>query len=348
MGRNDSKSGGVIFPELRDDATEESPEPHEQMTGWDDHPFDTDSVAEPDRFERAPRRAVVRETRSSSNGSLWLALLFLILVLVGVSCYGYQTLLDANIRLSQIPGMLKSLSTLNGRMTNLETQVGDWTGKFQGITGRVASLEKTVSADYRDARRHAEVLTAQLQKQIQDEMNARGKVVDSRLDQLTTAQKNAEQREAQIQQQLSAAQQQIASLRQETNQDLAQLNQHVTGNEEQMNSLARQMKHERVDFELSRNQISQLSPEISMDLTATDTQYMRFSGWVYFEPDQRYLWVRDQGVSQPLVFYDRQQGRQYQVVVTSIRQSSVAGYILLPESGGAPSTEATRGGPAGQ
>ena len=334
-----------IFPGLHDAASKSAPEIHERAAEWDDHPF------EPEWGRGASgtaRRVVVSKSRGASTGSLWLALMFLLVALAGISILGYRTLLDANIRLSQVPAMLRSISTMDGRVGNLETQLHAWTEKFQGLPDRVAKLEKRVTADYLHARRHAEVLTAQLQKQIQDEMNKRDAVVDSRLDELTTAQKDAEQREARFQQQLSDAQRQIASLRQETNGDLALLHEHVAGNEEQMNSLAQQMKRQRVDFELTRNQITDLSPEITMDLTATNTQYQRFSGWVYFEPDRRYLWVRDQGVSQPVIFYGREKGRQYQLILTGIRENSATGYLLLPATGSVLSSEVIEGATAGQ
>jgi hypothetical protein len=108
------------------------------------------------------------------------------------------------------------------------------------------------------------------------------------------------------------------------------------------------MKRQRVDFELTRNQITDLSPEITMDLTATNTQYQRFSGWVYFEPDRRYLWVRDQGVSQPVIFYGREKGRQYQLILTGIRENSATGYLLLPATGSVLSSEVIEGATAGQ
>ncbi len=345
MSLDNDKHDGRIFPALHHAAPESAPESPERAPVWDDHPF------EPTRERRASgaaRRVVASEPRSSSTGSLWLALMFLLLVLAGVSFYGYQTLLKANVRLSRIPGMLKSLSTMDGRTGNLESQLHAWTERFQGLPDRVGKLEKRVSADYRNARRHAEFLTTQLQKQIQDEMNKRDAVVDSRLDELTAAQKNAEQREAKLQQELSDAQQQIAALRQETNGDLALLHEHVAGNEQQMNDLASDVHRERVDFELTKNQITDLSPEITMDVTSTNTQYQRFSGWVYFEPDQRYLWVRDQGVSQPVIFYSRRQGRQYQVIVTGIRGNSATGYLLLPATGNTLSSEVMEGAPAGQ
>jgi predicted nucleic acid-binding Zn-ribbon protein len=339
------RGNGKIFPELRDEGRGFTWDSEEPAADWREQPL------EPIRDAKAshdPRRAAARDSRRGSTGPLWLVLAFLLVLLAGVSFYGYQKLLDAHIRLSQVPALLNSMTAFDGRMNNVETQMRAWTENFQGLPSRVGKLEKRVKVDYGSARRHAEALTAQLRKQIQDQMRARERVVDARLDQLTSDQKSAAEREARLQQQLSDAQQEIAALRQETNGDLALLDQHVAGNEQQVNNLTQQVERGRVNFELSKNQIAELSPEITMDLTSTDVTYQRYSGWVYFQPDHRYLWVRDQGVAQPVVFYDQQQARQYQVVVTGLHGGSATGYLLLPATGAVLSSQVAEDEPAGQ
>jgi predicted nucleic acid-binding Zn-ribbon protein len=345
MDFENDRREGKIFPELRSDAPESAHQSAEPLSDWRDQPLEP----KPELRAREIRpQMVVRDSQHASTGPLWLALTFLLVVLAGASIFGYRTLEDQGIQLNQIPAMLKSMATADGRLNNLESQLQVWSQNWQDLSGRTDKLEQKVSVDYHRARRHAEALTAQLGKQIQDQMDARTKVVDARLEQLDSAQKSEDARVAQLKQELSDAQNEIASLRQETNGDLALLHQHVAGNEQQMNDLSQQVERQRLDFEVTQNRIAELSPEISMDLTATDVRYQRFSGWVYFEPDRRYLWVRDQGVSQPVVFYDQQQAKQYQVVVTSIREGSAAGYLLLPVRRGAIPSEAAGGMPSGR
>ena len=188
--------------------------------------------------------------------------------------------------------------------------------------------------EYAKARRHAEALTAQVKDQVgqlRNQIADRDRAVDARLDSLDSTQKSAQEHIAQLQQQLADAQQELASLRQETNGDLATLHQRVAGNDEQLGQLTNEVERRRVDFELSKNQITNLSSEVTMNMTSTDVRYQRYSGWVYYEPDRRYLWIRRQGVMQPVVFYDAQKSRQYEVVVTSLRDGQAVGYLLVPQ-----------------
>jgi predicted nucleic acid-binding Zn-ribbon protein len=361
MNMDDERREGKIFPELREaaPARESGNEPagraaeparetssvKEGAIDWREQPL---PGREPEARAREIRRPVaVKNPSNASTEGLWLAFTFLLLVLAGAGFYGYETLQDANIQMSQIPPILKSMATANGRLDNLESQMNGWSGYMQGLSGRMDKIQRQVRADYRGARRHAETLTAQLEKQIQQKMEARDRVVDARLGRLDAAQKDDDARVAELKQQLGNAQNQLAALRRETDGDLSLLHRRVDGNQQQVNDLSRTLARRRVNFEVSKNRIAQLSTDISMDLTATDISYQRFSGWVYFEPDGRYLWVRDQGVAQPVVFYDQQQGKQYQVVITSLRQSSAAGYLLLPGADGA-QTEAAGGMSSGR
>ena len=336
---------GRIFPELHDDGRGFARQSEGSAEDWREQPLT--HTREP--YSGEHRRPVeMRESRKNSTSSLWLAFSLLLVVLAGATLFGYRTLQEQNIQVSRIPTLLKSMTTANGRMDNLEDQLKAWSQNWQGLSGQVDKLEKRVSVGYRSARRHAEALTAKLHKQIEIEMAARDRVVNARLDQLTSAQRSSEEREARLQQQLSDTRQEIAALRQETDGDLALLHQHVAGNEQQVNNLSRQVERERVDFELTRNQITELSPDITMDLLSTNVAYQRFSGWVYFEPDRRYLWVRDQGVAQPVVFYDRQRARQYQLIVTGLHQDSATGYLLLPSTDAELSSDVVVNAPAGQ
>jgi chromosome segregation ATPase len=155
--------------------------------------------------------------------------------------------------------------------------------------------------------------------------------VDARLDSLDSTQKSAQERIALLQQQLSDARQELTSLRQETNGDLATLHQRVASNNDQLGQLTNEVERRRLNFELSKNQITNLSSEVTMNLTGTNVSYQQYSGWVYYEPDHRYLWIHQQGVMEPLVFYDAQKSRQYEVVVTALRPDSAVGYLLVPQ-----------------
>lgn len=343
MNDDRNKRNGEIFPDLRRGTTEASGEEKAQTANWQERPLEPRQEPSGRQFRRQPE---FHQPVGPKTGPRWLTLAFVLAIVAGMSFYGYRVLQQENIQLSQIPAMLNSMTAINSRLGDVEAKVRSWSENLQGLGDRTAKLEKRVSANYRSARRHAEVLTTQLEGRITDEMESRNYIVDTRLNQLDAEQKSAQERIARLRQELSDARQEVASLRHETNGDLALLHQQVAGNGQQVQALADQVERQRVNFELAKNQPSELAPGISMNLTSTDVRYQRFSGWVYFLPDRRFLWVRHQGVQQPVVFYDQNQARRYEVVISSVRNNSAAGYLLLPVGSGVggPETAASAAG----
>lgn len=327
---------GKIFPDLHESGLgtsrsdeQESGNPTARPEDWDETPI----RPSPREYTKAQTRYAVVRTKQGGTGGLWVAFTFLLVLLAGAAFIGNQTLEDANIQLNKVPSMLKSLATVDTRLSGVESQLSAWSRNLQDLSGRMNKVEKNARVQYAKARKHAEALTAQVQNQVgqlQKQIADRDQAVNARLDSLDSTQKSAQDRIAQLQQQLSDARQELASLRQETNGDLASLHQRVAGNNEQLGQLAGEVERHRVDFELSKNQIINLSSEVTMNLTATNVPYQQFSGWVYYEPDHRYLWIHRQGVMQPVVFYDAQKARQYEVVVTALREGTAVGYLLVP------------------
>jgi LPXTG-site transpeptidase (sortase) family protein len=87
----------------------------------------------------------------------------------------------------------------------------------------------------------------------------------------------------------------------------------------------------RVAFSVSANHSRELTPGISLGLNRIDAAYQRVNGWMWVMPDRRTIWLRDQSVRQPVIFYRYQDGRKIELVITRVTKSSVAGYLLLPK-----------------
>lgn len=337
------RRNGEIFPDIRHEVSEQSSDrPQSHQADWSEKPLGTGGGSGRREFRQQPQ---FRQPDEHRTGPLWAAFALLLVLLGAVSFLGYRKLRAANIQVSQIPAMLESMSAMNGRLDDVEGKLNSWASNWQQVSDRIGKLQKTMRANYRSARKHAEVLTTQLEERMTDQMESRNYIVDTRLNRLDSEQKASQAKIAQLHQELADARQELASLRQDTNGDLALLHQQVTGNEQQVNDLSQQVERRRVDFELAKNRPTELSPDLSMKLAATNVRYQRFSGWLYFLPDRRFVWVHDQGVQQPVVIYDKHQARRYEVVVTSVQHGSAAGYLLLPtESAGTPETVASAAG----
>jgi sortase A len=86
----------------------------------------------------------------------------------------------------------------------------------------------------------------------------------------------------------------------------------------------------RVPFEVIASHSRQLTPGISIGLTQTDVADRRADGWIWVMPDRRTIWLRGQGIHQPLIFYGHKDGKMRELVISKISRDSMAGYLLLP------------------
>lgn len=285
--------------------------------------------------------------------SLWATLGLLLVLLAGASIYGYLTLQDVRIELSQVPGMLKSMSDVNGRLGTAEFELRSLIQKWESLDSRLTKLNRRVNVDFRQAQSHAEKLTAQLEQRLTAQWNTREAVMNARLQELETREQGDRTRLARFEDEVSRLRQDLASADENSNRQLTILNRRVGDNQQGLAHLAGRLETERVDFELAKGHVEDPTPDISVKLSSTDVRHQRFSGWVFFLPDGRTLWVHNQDVQRPIIFYSRQDGQRYEVVMTRIAKNSATGYLLL--SGGKPSgaqtsAEDSRTGsePAGQ
>jgi sortase A len=86
----------------------------------------------------------------------------------------------------------------------------------------------------------------------------------------------------------------------------------------------------KISFNVSVGHSRQLAPGISLGVTETDPVDQRVKGWMWLMPDRRTIWLRNQSVDDPVVFYGYVDGRKREVLITSISKTSVTGYLMLP------------------
>jgi len=87
----------------------------------------------------------------------------------------------------------------------------------------------------------------------------------------------------------------------------------------------------RVTFEVSKDHSRQVSPGISLGVTGIERAHLRVNGWIWVMPDRRTIWLREQSAREPVIFYGYRDGKQRELVITSVATNSVKGYLLLPE-----------------
>jgi len=87
----------------------------------------------------------------------------------------------------------------------------------------------------------------------------------------------------------------------------------------------------RVAFQVAENHSREFAPGISFGLEWADPAHRTVNGWMWLMPDRRTIWLRNQHVDEPIVFYGYTDGRERKLVITRVTANSAAGYLVLPQ-----------------
>ncbi len=81
-------------------------------------------------------------------------------------------------------------------------------------------------------------------------------------------------------------------------------------------------------FTIPKNHSRELAPGISMGVTSIDRRAQRVSGWMWIMPDRRTVWLKDQSVHDPVIFY--RSGKRRELMITAVTDTSATAR-LVPE-----------------
>jgi hypothetical protein len=283
------------------------------------------------KWEVPPEGTANPEYRRRSN-STGVVVLALAVALVGLACLGYFTMKKTSIRITQLVGNQAALNTIGQRVDTAEGRLRDLTGGWEGVAQRVTALEgfrDRVGREFQQTRKYAESLTERLHQQVSAELESRTSDLDVRLRQVESDEAAQRSQLARVEGDLR---QEITSAREETGRNLSGVHQQVESNARNLDSLSQRLDRERVDFEVAKGRTTELVPGVSLQISGTNNQYQRFRGSLWLLQDRRTLWLRDEGVHQPVRFYHKDGGEPYELVVTDVtKQHSVVGYLLVPK-----------------
>lgn len=269
-----------------------------------------------------------------SNGGLWFALMVLVLAVVGASAYFYLSLRENNINLSQVPDLLQSITSLDGRMDATEAKLRDLAANWDGLTNHLAELDGKVDSSLRATRNQARELVGQAAGRLQAEMDQQGQVVDARLNKVESMQRQDRAQLAQLNDQLQG---QVASLREQltaaqesTGRDLANLQGQVSGDQSNLHTLAQRLHRDKVTFEIVKDSPTELVPGVTLTVLNTDVSYQRFRGYISLTNEGKTLWLNNLNAKEAVDLYAQQYSHPYSLIVTTVSKDGVVGYLLLP------------------
>jgi len=83
----------------------------------------------------------------------------------------------------------------------------------------------------------------------------------------------------------------------------------------------------RTAFSLAVHHSREVAPGISVGITDVDPVDGRVYGWMWLSPEHRTVWLRDQEVDDPFVFYGGADGGRREIMITRVTATSVSGYL---------------------
>ncbi|OFV97216.1 MAG: hypothetical protein A3F68_03805 [Acidobacteria bacterium RIFCSPLOWO2_12_FULL_54_10] len=295
------------------------------------------SEAEQASFDIERLEIEFREQKSRAK-RVWAGVAVLAVALIALSWYSYPLLQQRDTLLAQVPSLQESLAAVGERVGATEEQLRAWSGHWDTMGKRMGKLEKTVSSNLSLARKAAQEQASQVYQQLLTELDNRTEWMKVRLSRLESNDESHRVQLAQLQDEIATVRhqmtQQMAQARQETGREVAALNEQAETNRRALDALSEQFERRRVDFELDKNRNQEIMPEVALTVTGADVSYQRVNGWLWLVPDGRTLWVRGQGIQQPVIFYTQQDNRPYELVFTRVTENGAVGYLLVPDRAG--------------
>ena len=297
------------------------------------------------RFDAEACTAKLHSHRRSLAG-LWSVVAVVALALGGVTWYGYRTAQRHDNWFAKLPAWEQTLQGIGDRINATETKLETWAGDWKGVGDRLGKLEKRVTANVQLVRNYAKEEANEVHRQVLMELDNRTDWLQARLSRVESSQESQRAHIVEVQEEVAQVRremhQQIAQLERETGRELDGVHQRVTetrndvaATRNDLDRMAAQLSRDRVDFELARGRSQELVAGISMTVKDTNVRYQRVEeGWVQLVPEGRFLWIRSQGIQQPMIFYSQRDSRPYEIVFTRVSRDGAIGYLVHP--GGPP------------
>lgn len=287
-----------------------------------------------------------RQSHRHSLAGLWAFSAILALVVAGTAWYGYHTAQAYQEGFANLPNYEQPIQALqkkmNDRMNAAESKLASYAGNWKGFGDRLTKVEQRVTSDMKLVRAYAQQQANEVHQQLVAEIDSRTEWLQTHMARVESTEESQRTKMAQLQEELAGVRadlkeqnQQIEQVRRDTNRELDGIYERVAATRSDVDALAWESAKERVDFEMSRDETNELVPGITVTLKNTNVAYQRVEeGWVQVVPDGRFLWIRSQGIQQPMFFYTQEDSRPYQLVFTRITQDGAVGYLVHP--GGPP------------
>jgi len=301
---------------------------------FDDVELDSPEAADGFSYGGAPVQ-YKRRTRG-----LWTAFVLLAALVAAIAAYGYQVAYSQNSQLAWLPNLKKSVASISERTDTLASNLKDWASKQEELSATLHNLKAGFASQLRSVREHADQVVAAASQKQRAELDQRTAALKAQINEVESRQRADQIHMAKLDEEMAGQHQQLASVRESSSRQIASLQQQQVSTQGEVASINDALSTDQVDFEAEKNQDTEIVPGVSLHLTGTNISHQRYAAWVWLAGSRRRIWVRSQTVAAPLVFYPKDGGKAYELVVTRVNPRDVVGYMLVPSDSKAGRTDA--------
>jgi uncharacterized protein YoxC len=233
---------------------------------------------------------------------------------------------------AKLLGMQQTVESLSQRMIGAEKALSSFPAEMNKVTGRVDALDRKVTAAQKAIAAKPATVTTPASPAVAELGNS----VAQLHDRLATLQLQHEEDAAQIEALKAQTTDQIAAVRSEIPRDampdVASLRAAMDRNEAGISSLATKMDRDRHDFEIREDFASEVLPGVLLTIRDTNVSRQEISGWLYLENEHRVIYLKNQGLLQPITVYGVFGKEAHEIVITRVRKDDAIGFVLSPKT----------------
>jgi hypothetical protein len=268
------------------------------------------------------------------SAGVWACLATLTVALAAVVVYGYAVLSQEGLQVEQVPGLAKSLPAIAQHLGNVEQRLADARADQQKLASQVRNFDALSQAALGQTREQTGQMVAGMKASLLKGLSQQTSVLQAQLTQLVSARSADQVHLAQVEEQLSDARNELEAARTDFASQVAALREQQGVEHRELTSLSDSLPTRQATFEAQKNHEFEVAPGVSFQLTKTDVRHQRFDGTIASAPDHQKVSVQSQGIRTPVVFFPAERGKAYMMVVTSVNQKGVSGYVLIPAKDG--------------
>jgi len=266
-------------------------------------------------------------------------------MIAGAAWYAYPILKRHDSSLAQLVHTQQALDKINGSLQQ-RSNVAEWSKEQEQLRDQVTKLGRQMRSRIEVARKETGQAGENLFHEAQARIERQIEAMKSRVTCLESRDSDKAQigmlREqlGQVRDKVNEQTQQLSAVRRQMenqNRDagiesrLASSQESTQRDRQSVEAINDRLAVRRIDFEVTPGHTRELAPGISLKITRTDAAFRRASGWMWILPDRRTIWLRQQGPQEPVNFYGNTDGKKRELVIKSVTEGSVAGYLLLPQ-----------------